>query len=217
MVPNAGHCLGGRVSLPHHVRHRDYSARGILSELTDVRRKLTPLASARGFLFERKEKGMAKLELYDTTLRDGTQREGISLSVKDKLEIARRIDQLGIHYIESGWTGADPKDVEFFQQAQTNLQLKHARLVAFGSTRRAHGAAENDPTLAYLVDSRAPICCIVGKSSAWQVKDVLGTTPDENLEMVGESIAFLKSKGRTAFYDAEHVFDGFKAGPEYSR
>jgi 2-isopropylmalate synthase len=157
------------------------------------------------------------IELYDTTLRDGTQREGISLSVKDKLEIAHKIDQLGIHYIEGGWPGANPKDVEFFQQAQSGLQLKHARLVAFGSTRRAHGSAENDPTLAYLITSGAPICCIVGKSSAWQVKDVLGTTPDENLEMVGESIAYLKSKGRLAFYDAEHFFDGFRADPEYSR
>jgi 2-isopropylmalate synthase len=160
---------------------------------------------------------MAKLELYDTTLRDGTQREGISLSVKDKLEIARKIDQLGIQYIEGGWPGANPKDVEFFQLARSSLQLKHARLVAFGSTRRAHGAAENDPTLAYLIDSQAPICCIVGKSSAWQVRDVLGTTPDENLEMVGESVAYLKSKGRQAFYDAEHFFDGFKADPEYSK
>jgi 2-isopropylmalate synthase len=160
---------------------------------------------------------MAKLELYDTTLRDGTQREGISLSVKDKLEIAQKIDQLGIHYIEGGWPGANPKDVEFFQLAHTSLNLKHARLVAFGSTRRAHGAAENDPTLAYLIESKAPICCIVGKSSAWQVRDVLGTTPDENLEMVGESVAYLKSKGRTTFYDAEHFFDGFKADPEYSK
>ncbi|HLG69337.1 MAG TPA: citramalate synthase [Chloroflexota bacterium] len=160
---------------------------------------------------------MAKLELYDTTLRDGTQREGISLSVKDKLEIARKIDQLGIHYIEGGWPGANPKDVEFFKLAASSLHLKHARLVAFGSTRRAHGSAENDPTLAYLIDSGAPICCIVGKSSAWQVRDVLGTTPDENLEMVGESIAYLRSKGRKAFYDAEHFFDGFKADPEYSR
>ncbi|HVA25264.1 MAG TPA: citramalate synthase [Chloroflexota bacterium] len=160
---------------------------------------------------------MAKLELYDTTLRDGTQREGISLSVKDKLEIARKIDQMGIHYIEGGWPGANPKDVEFFERARTDLHLKHARLVAFGSTRRAHGAAENDPTLAYLIDSGAPICCIVGKSSAWQVRDVLGTTPDENLEMVGESVAYLKSKGRQAFYDAEHFFDGFKADPEYSK
>ncbi len=160
---------------------------------------------------------MAKLELYDTTLRDGTQREGISLSVRDKLEIARKIDQLGIHYIEGGWPGANPKDVEFFELARTSLRLKYAKLVAFGSTRRAHGAAEDDPTLAYLIDSGAPVCCIVGKSSAWQVRDVLGTTPDENLEMVGESVAYLKSKGRTAFYDAEHFFDGFKADPEYSK
>ncbi len=156
------------------------------------------------------------LELYDTTLRDGTQREGISLSVRDKLEIARKIDQLGIHYIEGGWPGANPKDVEFFQQA-SGLNLKHARLVAFGSTRKAHGSAESDPTLAYLIESGAGVLCIVGKSSAWQVRDVLGTTPDENLEMVGESIAYLKGKGRQTFYDAEHFFDGFKADPEYSK
>jgi 2-isopropylmalate synthase len=139
------------------------------------------------------------------------------LSVRDKLEIARKIDQLGIHYIEGGWPGANPKDVEFFQQARTDLHLKNAKLVAFGSTRRAHGAAENDPTLAYLIESQAPVCCIVGKSSAWQVRDVLGTSPDENLEMVGESVAYLRSKGRTTLYDAEHFFDGFKADPDYSK
>ncbi|MBV9120988.1 MAG: citramalate synthase, partial [Chloroflexi bacterium] len=157
------------------------------------------------------------IELYDTTLRDGTQREGISLSVHDKLEIARKIDQLGIHYIEGGWPGANPKDIEFFEQASHTLRLQHARLVAFGSTRRANGSAEDDPTLAALLQSSAQVLCIVGKSSKWQVTDVLGTTPDENLEMVGESISFLKSQGRMAFYDAEHFFDGYKADPEYSR
>lgn len=156
------------------------------------------------------------IELYDTTLRDGTQREGISLSVKDKLEIARKIDRLGIHYIEGGWPGANPKDVELFEEAR-KLRLSNARLCAFGSTRRAHGAAENDPTLASLISSEAPVVCIVGKSSAWQVKDVLNTTLDENLEMVGESVAYLKSKGRLTFFDAEHFFDGFKADPEYSK
>ncbi|MGH2519070.1 MAG: citramalate synthase, partial [Chloroflexota bacterium] len=155
------------------------------------------------------------LELYDTTLRDGTQREGISLSVKDKLEIARKIDHLGIHYIEGGWPGANPKDIEFFQQAR-QLRLEHARLCAFGSTRKAHGAAETDPTLGFLIQSGAPVVCLVGKSSAWQVRDVLNTTLDENLEMVGDSIAYLKSRGRTTFFDAEHFFDGFKADPDYS-
>src|SRR5579883_582439 len=160
---------------------------------------------------------MPPIQLFDTTLRDGTQREGISLSVHDKLEIARKIDQLGIHFIEGGFPGANPKDAEFFQAARTELHLKNAQLVAFGATRRAHGAAEDDPTLAALVDSRANVLCIVGKSSAWQVREVLGTTPDENLEMVGESIAYLKSKGRQALYDAEHFFDGFKADREYSK
>ncbi len=156
------------------------------------------------------------LELYDTTLRDGTQREGISLSVKDKLEIARKIDRLGIHYIEGGWPGANPKDIELFEQAR-GLRLTSARLSAFGSTRKAHGAAETDPTLASLINSDAPVVCIVGKSSAWQVRDVLNTTLDENLEMVGDSIAYLKAKGRTTFYDAEHFFDGFKVDPDYSK
>ncbi|HEU0168772.1 MAG TPA: citramalate synthase, partial [Chloroflexota bacterium] len=160
---------------------------------------------------------MPAIELFDTTLRDGTQREGISLSVHDKLEIARKIDQLGIQFIEGGFPGANPKDAEFFQAARHSLHLKNAQLVAFGATRRAHGAAEDDPTLAALIDSDAKVLCIVGKSSAWQVREVLGTTPDENLEMVGESIAYLKSKGRRAFYDAEHFFDGFKADPEYSK
>src|SRR5690349_9583244 len=130
---------------------------------------------------------MATLELFDTTLRDGTQREGISLSAHDKLEIARKIDQLGIHYIEGGFPGSNQKDAEFFAEARTSLHLKHAQLVAFGSTRRANGAAEGDPTLTTLLDSGAKALCIVGKSSAWQVREVLGTTPDENLEMVGES------------------------------
>ncbi|MHB8619018.1 MAG: citramalate synthase [Chloroflexota bacterium] len=155
------------------------------------------------------------LELYDTTLRDGTQREGISLSVRDKLEIARKIDRLGIHYIEGGWPGANPKDVDFFREAR-HLRLSNSRLCAFGSTRKAHSSAESDPTLAALIESEAAVLTIVGKSSVWQVKSVLNTTPDENLEMVGESVAYLKSRGRKVFYDAEHFFDGFKADPEYS-
>jgi len=156
-----------------------------------------------------------KVELYDTTLRDGTQMEGISLSVEDKLKIAQKIDELGVHYIEGGWPGANPKDVEFFVRAQS-LNLTSARLAAFGMTRRAGGQADSDPTLRALLDARTPVVTLVGKASEMQVLEVLETTPEENLAMIAESIRYLKSQGRTVFFDAEHFFDGFSANPEYS-
>ncbi len=158
---------------------------------------------------------MASVQLYDTTLRDGVQREGISLSVVDKLKIAQKLDELGIHFIEGGWPGSNPKDVEFFKRAQ-DLTLSHARLVAFGSTRRPKVKAENDANLLALADAGVKLVTIVGKSSELQVTQVLETTLEENLSMIVDSIRYLKAKGLTVFFDAEHFFDGFKANSSYA-
>lgn len=158
---------------------------------------------------------MSEIQLYDTVLRDGTQREGISLSVVDKLHIARKLDELGVHYIEGGWPGSNPKDNEFFRKAR-KLDLINSTLVAFGSTRRAGTKAETDANLQALIEAGTTVVTIVGKSSEAQVKQVLETTPDENCRMVADSIRFLKSKGLTVFFDAEHFFDGFKANTAYA-
>lgn len=158
---------------------------------------------------------MVKLQLYDTTLRDGAQREGISFSVADKLKIACKLDELGIHFIEGGWPCSNPKDEEFFRQAK-EMRLSTSKLVAFGSTRRAKTKASTDANLSALVNSGAKYAAIVGKSSARQVKQVLETTRTENLNMIADSIDYLKSKGMTVFFDAEHFFDGFKDDPDYA-
>ncbi|MFA5629226.1 MAG: citramalate synthase [Dehalococcoidales bacterium] len=155
------------------------------------------------------------IQLYDTTLRDGAQKEGISFSVIDKLNIAVKLDELGVHYIEGGWPGANPKDIEFFEKAK-DLNLKNAQLVAFGSTRRANGKAESDPTLASLVEAGTSIVTLVSKSSARQVTQVLETTLEENINMVVDSTRYLKSKGISVFIDAEHFFDGYKDNPQYA-
>jgi len=151
---------------------------------------------------------MAKVELYDTTLRDGTQMEGISLSVEDKLKIARKLDELGVHYIEGGWPGSNPKDAEFFVRARS-LKLNNAKLAAFGSTRRAGTKADQDPNLRALIDAGTPVVTIVGKAHLRHVTDILETTPEENLAMIADSVRFLKSHGLTVFFDAEHYFDGY--------
>ena len=158
---------------------------------------------------------MQAVELYDTTLRDGAQREGISFSVVDKLNIARKLDELGLHFIEGGWPGSSPKDDEFFQRAD-EIKLKNARLVAFGSTRRPGGKASEDATLKALEDSGAGVVTLVGKCSDTQVTQVLETTLEENLAMVSDSVAYLKSKGISVFLDAEHYFDGYKSNPQYA-
>ncbi len=158
---------------------------------------------------------MPSIQLYDTTLRDGAQREGISFSVIDKLHIAQKLDELGIHFIEGGWPGSNPKDIAFFAKAKS-LALGQAQLVAFGSTRRAKTRAEQDTNLQALASAGVGTVTIVGKSSATQVTQVLETTLDENLSMVADSIGFLKAKGLTVFFDAEHFFDGFKANRKYS-
>ncbi|HXH23255.1 MAG TPA: citramalate synthase [Dehalococcoidia bacterium] len=154
------------------------------------------------------------VQLYDTTLRDGAQMEGISLSVEDKLRIAKKLDELGVHFIEGGWPGANPKDVEFFQRAP-DLRLR-AKLVAFGSTRRAGGEAANDPTLNALVAAGTEAVTIVGKASDIHVKRVLETSPEENLSMIADSVRFLKAKGKLVFFDAEHFFDGFASDQAYA-
>ncbi|MDI9634487.1 citramalate synthase [Anaerolineae bacterium CFX9] len=155
-----------------------------------------------------------QVAVYDTTLRDGTQREGISLSVADKLRITRMLDELGVHYIEGGWPGSNPKDAAYFD-AVRNVPLKHARIAAFGSTCRKHVAPENDSNIRALIDADTPVVTVVGKTSMLHVTDVLQTTPDENLRMIRESIAYLRSLGKEVIYDAEHFFDGIKLDMEY--
>ena len=158
----------------------------------------------------------AAVEIYDTTLRDGAQLEGISLTVDDKLRIAEQLDRLGVHYIEGGWPGSNPKDEEFFARARTELNLERSRLVAFGSTRRVNGDAAGDATLANLLAAETEVVCIVGKASAYHVTEALRTSLDEGVAMVADSIRYLKSRGRTVFFDAEHFFDGYRDDPEFS-
>jgi len=153
--------------------------------------------------------------VYDTTLRDGTQREGISLSCDDKLRIAQKLDDLGVAYIEGGWPGSNPKDVEFFERIG-ELDLKHAKIAAFGSTCRVGSTPEEDANIQAMLESGAPVCTVVGKSWILHVKDVIKTTPEENLRIIKESVAYLKDQGREIVYDAEHFFDGYKADPDYA-
>src|SRR3989454_5143773 len=155
------------------------------------------------------------LVLYDTTLRDGTQREGLSLSVEDKVKIARRLDELGIYYLEGGWPGSNPKDAEFFRRIPT-AGLRRAKVAAFGMTRRAGGRAEDDANLRALVEAETPVVTLVGKTSALHVERVLETTRDENLRMIGDSVGYFKRLGREVIYDAEHFFDGCRLDPEYA-
>src|SRR5208283_567610 len=153
--------------------------------------------------------------IYDTTLRDGSQTEGVSYSVNDKVKITRKLDELGVHYIEGGWPGSNPKDKEFFEIMKTQ-RLKNSRLAAFGSTRRANIRAEEDANLKDLIASETPTVTIFGKSWDLHVTDVIRTTLDENLRMIQESVAFLKKNKREVFYDAEHFFDGYKNNPKYA-
>ncbi|MFA6920801.1 MAG: citramalate synthase [Gallionella sp.] len=158
---------------------------------------------------------MSQVFLYDTTLRDGTQREDISLSVDDKLVIARRLAAFGFHYIEGGWPGSNPKDAEFFARA-AELDLGQTKLAAFGRTRQKHIQCEQDANLQALLLAATPVVTMVGKSSDYHVKLVLSTTPEENLAMIRDSVSYIKSKGREVVFDAEHFFDGFLANREYA-
>jgi 2-isopropylmalate synthase len=153
--------------------------------------------------------------IYDTTLRDGTQAEGVNFSVSDKLRIAEKLDAFGVHYIEGGWPGSNPKDLEFFAEAKKH-HFKHARVTAFGSTRRPHTQAEKDAQVNLLLEAHTPTVCIFGKSWLLHVREALKTTPEENLAMISDTISFLKSKKKEVIYDAEHFFDGYKDDSEYA-
>jgi 2-isopropylmalate synthase len=158
---------------------------------------------------------MSTVQLYDTTLRDGAQEEGISFSVEDKFKICQKLDELGIDFIEGGWPGSNPKDSEFFAQAR-NLRLKHSTLVAFSSTRRSDCRAEEDLNLQALLQAKTKVVTIVGKAWDKQVTRVLETTLEENLSMITDSISYLRAKGLRVFFDAEHFFDGCRDNPEYA-
>jgi 2-isopropylmalate synthase len=156
-----------------------------------------------------------QVEIYDTTLRDGSQGEGINFSVADKLRIAERLDAFGVHYIEGGWPGSNPKDIEFFAQAKRK-PLKRARMAAFGSTRRKQTAVENDDQVRLLLEAETPVVTIFGKSWLLHVREALQTTPEENLGMIGDTVRYLKDHGRFVILDGEHAFDGYKADPDYA-
>jgi 2-isopropylmalate synthase len=158
---------------------------------------------------------MTKIQIYDTTLRDGSQGEDISFSVDDKLHIAKKLDDLGVDYIEGGWPGSNLKDMAFFRRAQ-ELSLKHSKLAAFGSTRHPKARVETDPNLQALIEAKTPVVTIFGKSWNLQVTVALGISLDENLELIRDSVAYLKSLGKEVIYDAEHFFDGFRADKAYA-
>jgi 2-isopropylmalate synthase len=155
------------------------------------------------------------VHLYDTTLRDGTQTEGLSVSVEDKLKVTRLLDAFGVPYIEGGWPASNPKDSEYFRRAR-QLTLKQAKLVAFGSTRKAGGRAADDMNLQGLIEADTPVVCIFGKSWLLHVTKVLGATPEEGLAMIADSVAFLKERGKEVVYDAEHFFDGYRDDAEFA-
>ncbi|HXW33614.1 MAG TPA: citramalate synthase [Acidimicrobiales bacterium] len=157
------------------------------------------------------------IDIFDTTLRDGSQQEGLSLTVDDKLRVAEQLDHLGVAFVEGGWPGANPKDAEFFARARSELHLSTATLVAFGSTRRAGVRAEDDEVLRHLVEAGTDAVCIVAKASEAHVVDALRTTLDEAIAMARDSVSFLRQNGLRVFFDAEHFFDGFQANPDFTR
>ncbi|NDD86746.1 MAG: citramalate synthase, partial [Actinobacteria bacterium] len=156
------------------------------------------------------------VEVFDTTLRDGMQVEGVSATVEDKLRIAEQLDYLGVHFIEGGWPGANPKDIEFFARARKELKLSTSTLVAFGSTRRPLGKVDDDATLRNLIEAETSSVCIVAKAWDYHVEHALQTTLEEGLAMVGDSVKFLSGHGRRVLVDMEHFFDGYKNNPEFS-
>lgn len=158
---------------------------------------------------------MRRIEIYDTTLRDGTQGEGVNFSLQDKLQITQRLDDVGIDFVEGGYPLSNQKDVQFFEKAR-DLQLGNAKVCAFGMTRRRGVAAKDDPGMQALVASQAPVITIVGKTSDFHVAEVLRVSPDENLAMIAETVGFLRGQGRPVIYDAEHFFDGWKSNPAYA-
>lgn len=155
------------------------------------------------------------MQIYDTTLRDGTQSEGISYSCEDKIKISQYLDRMGFHYIEGGWPGSNPKDLDFFRRIR-GYTMQQAKIAAFGSTRRPSIAVEDDPSVRSILDSQVQVATIFGKSWDFHVLRALGTTLEENLAMIRETVAYLKSCGLEVIYDAEHFFDGYKANPGYA-
>ena len=158
---------------------------------------------------------MQKISLYDTTLRDGTQGEEVSFSAEDKVKIARKLDAFGIAYIEGGWPGSNPKDMEFFERVR-NIHFTHAKIAAFGSTRRAKNPVEKDTNIRALLDAQTPVVTIFGKTWLLHVKEALQITPEENLTIITDSVAYLKKHGKEVIYDAEHFFDGYKHNSAYA-
>ncbi len=156
-----------------------------------------------------------RIEIYDTTLRDGTQGEGVTFSVTDKLRVAERLDAFGVHFIEGGWPGSNPRDIEFFEQAK-HRAFRHARLAAFGSTRRKDTPVGSDDQVRLLLDAQTPVVTIFGKTWLLHVREVLQTSPEENLAMIGDTVRHLKQHGKFVVYDAEHAFDGTKDDREYA-
>ena len=157
----------------------------------------------------------SKILIYDTTLRDGSQAEGVSFTVAAKMRVATKLDQFGVDYIEGGWPGSNPRDMAFFEKAE-ELQLSHARIAAFGSTRRANTPVEEDAQVKLLLDASTPVVTIFGKTWLLHVTDVLRTTPEENLNMIEDTVRYLKEQGKEVVYDAEHFFDGYSDNPEYA-
>lgn len=158
---------------------------------------------------------MTRIDIYDTTLRDGSQGEGVNFSLQDKLLITRRLDDLGVDYIEGGYPLSNPKDYEYFQEVQ-NLSLSHAKVAAFGMTRRKGVSPEEDTCIRALLESGTPVVTIVGKTWDLHVKEILNTTLEENIQMIADSVAYCRSQGREVLYDAEHFFDGYRNNPEYA-
>ena len=156
-----------------------------------------------------------RIKLFDTTLRDGTQREGVSLTTEDKIRIAHELDALGLHYIEAGFPASNPKDLELFEGFDAT-ELENARLVAFTRARRPGGRAEDDPAVTLLSRLSAPVACIVAKSWKMHVEKVLRTTPEENIKSVKDTVAYLAGAGKEVLFDAEHYFDGFRDDPEHA-
>src|SRR5699024_6953897 len=159
---------------------------------------------------------MHGFHVYDTTMRDGAQQEGINLSVADKLTIARHLDELGVTHIEGGWPGANPNDTEFFDRARDELDLRTARLAAFGATRRSGALAAEDPQVQALLDSGAEVVTLVAKMHPGHVERALRTTREENLAMIGDTVAHLRGQGRTVMVDGEHFFDGYHLDRDYA-
>src|SRR5207302_10265738 len=158
---------------------------------------------------------MNRVSIYDTTLRDGSQGEGVNFSLQDKLNITQRLDDLGVDFIEGGYPLSNPKDYEYFQAVRT-LPLRRARVAAFGMTRRKGVRPAEDTCLKALLDAQTPVVTIVGKTSDLQVREVLNTTAEENLRMIADSVAYCRTAGREVVYDAEHFFDGYRHDPEYA-